>query len=59
MVQLVKNPPAAAQVAAELQVHSPTQHSGLKDLVLLQLQHGLQLQLRFNPWPRNFPMPWV
>ena len=27
----------------------------VKDLGLLQLK----LQLGFNPWPRNFYMPWV
>ena len=31
----------------------------VKDLVLPQLQHRLQLQLRFDPWPRNFRVPWV
>lgn len=25
----------------------------VKDLVLLQLWHSLQLQLRSDPWPRN------
>ena len=29
----------------------------IKDPVLLQLWHRLQLQLRFNPRPRNFHMP--
>ena len=54
MALWVKNPTAVAQVAAELWVRSPAQHSGLKDLALLQLQHRSQLQLRFNSWPRNF-----
>lgn len=31
----------------------------VKDLVLLQLWHILQLQLRFDPWPRHFHMPQV
>ena len=34
VAQRVKNPTAAAQVAAEAQVRSPGQHSGLKDPVL-------------------------
>ena len=49
MAQWVKNLTAAAQVAVELQVQSPAQHSGLKDLVIPQLQHRLQLWLGFNP----------
>ena len=51
MVQWVKNPYAAAQVAVEVWVLSPAWSSGLKDPALLQLWHGLQLWLRFNPWP--------
>ena len=31
--------------------------AGVKDLVLLQLWCGLQLWLRFDPWPRNFHLP--
>ena len=42
MAQWVKNFSAPAQVAAEMWVPSPAQHSGLKDL-------ALQLWLRFNP----------
>ena len=34
-------------------IGSPAQHSGLKDLVLLQLWHRSQLQLRSDPWLRN------
>ena len=52
MVQWVKNLAAVAQVAMEVCVQSPAQCSELKDLVW----HGSQLQLRFNPWPRNFHM---
>ena len=59
MAQWVKNPTAAAQVAAEVQVWSLAQHSGLKDPVLLHLQHRLKLWLGFNPQPRNFHMPQV
>ena len=42
--------------AAEAWIPSPTQHNGLKDLALPQLQHGSQLQLRFSPWLKNFYM---
>ena len=31
----------------------------VKDLALMQLWCRLQLQLRFNPWPRNLHMLWV
>ena len=31
----------------------------LKDPALLQLEHRSQLQLGFDPWPRNFLMPWA
>ena len=49
-------------VAAEEQVRSMAWCSGLKDLVLLQLQYKLKLQLQyklklqvnFSPFPRNF-----
>ena len=34
MTQWVKNPTAAAQVTAELEVQSPTGYNGLKDLAL-------------------------
>ena len=44
---------ASAQVPAEVQVRSPAQGSGLKDMALLQLQ------LRFDSWPRNGHMPQV
>ena len=37
MAQWVKNPIAAARVAAETQVQSPARHSGLKDPVVPQL----------------------
>ena len=59
MAQWVKNPTAAVQVAVEVQVQSPNWHDGLEDPVLLSLQCKSQLQLRFNPRPRNFHMPWV
>ena len=38
-------------------VQSPTRHSSLRDLVLPQLQHRSQLQLRSDPWPRNSIYP--
>ena len=59
MMQWVENLTAAAWVTAEVQVQSPAQCNGLKDPVLPQLWLGLQLWLGFNPWPRNFHMPWV
>ena len=59
VVQLVKNPTTMAWVTAEVQIPSQAWHIGLRNPVLSQLQHGLQLQLGFNPWPRNFYMPQV
>ena len=44
---------AVTQVPAEVQVQSPAQGSGLKDLALLQLALG------FDPWPRNLHIPLV
>ena len=40
----------------EAEVQSLDWHSGLKDPPLLQLWCRSQPQLRFNPWPANFPM---
>ena len=54
VAQRVKNLTASTQVTAEVQDVFLAQHSGLKFPVLPQLWHRLQLQLRFNPWPRNF-----
>ena len=31
----------------------------VKNLALLQLWYRSHLQLRFDPWPKNFHMPWV
>ena len=59
MALWVKNLTAAAWADAEAQVRSPAQCTGLKDLVLLQLHHRLQLRLEFSPWPGNFHMPQV
>ena len=59
MVQWVKDPSAVAWVAAEGRVQSLAQHSGLKDLMLLQLRCRLQLWVGFNPWSGNLGMPWV
>ena len=53
MAQWVRNPTALAWVASEVWVRAPAQDSGLKDQAMLQLQLG------FNPWPKNFHMPWV
>ena len=58
-VQWIKNPTAVAQVDMEAQVPSLVWRNGLKDPVSPQLCHRSQLRLRFNPWPRNFHMPWV
>ena len=49
----VKNPTAVAWVAAELQICSLAQRSGLKDPALLGLGFG------FIPSPGTFHMPWV
>ena len=57
LVQRVKNLIAAALVTKEAWVWSLAQHSGLKDLALLQLWCRSQLWLRFSPWPGNFHMP--
>ena len=54
-----KNPTAEAWVTAEAQAGSLAQRQGLKDPVLPQLQHRLQLWLRFTPWPESFHMPWA
>lgn len=54
VIQWIKNPTEAAQVTAEVQVQSSAWHSQLKDAALPQLWWRLQLQLRSNPWPRNF-----
>ena len=59
VAQWLKNPIAVAQIAVEVLVQSLAWHSGLNDPALLQLQHRLQLQLRFFPWPENFHMLWV
>ena len=56
----VKNLTAAAWVAAEARLDPcAVTAQWVKDLVLLQLWHRLQLWLRFNPWPGNFSMLWV
>ena len=57
MAQWVINLTAAVQVAAKGQILSLVQHSGLRDLVLLQLRCGLQLWLRFDARPGSFHMP--
>ena len=59
MAHGVKNLTAATWVTAEAEVSSPACHSGLKDLVLLQLQRRSQMWLRFNLWPRNIHAPGV
>ena len=57
MVQWVKNRTAVAWVTAEVWILSLAQCSVLKDPALLKMGCTSQLQLRFNPWPRNFHMP--
>ena len=59
VAQWVKNPTEMAWVAVGEEVQSLAHHNGLKDPVLLQLRHRLQLQLRFSLWPENLDMPWV
>ena len=59
MVQWAKNPNVAALITAEVPFQPLAQYSGLKDRALPRLWCRLQLQLRFNPWPRNFHMLWV
>ena len=59
VAQWVKNLTAVALVAGEAQVWSSAWLSGLKDPALPQLWLRSQLQLRFNPRPRNFHMLWV
>ena len=54
VAQWVKNPTAVVWVSAEAWVPSPARQSVLRDSVLWQLWCKSQLQLRFNPWPRNF-----
>ena len=52
MVQWVKNPTAETWVASEVQVQSPAWCSGLKNLVLLQLQHKVagEAQIQSLAW---------
>ena len=51
MVQWVKNPTSVVFVIAKVLVQSLSQLSVLKDVELPQLQHGLNLLLRFDPCP--------
>ena len=55
MAQWVKNPTAVALVAAEAWIQSLAWCKGLKDLMLQQLWHSVQLQLRFSPWAHELP----
>ena len=43
--------------SARMQIQFLAQYSGLKDLALLQMQHGLHLWLRSDPWP-GYAMGW-
>ena len=58
-VEWVKNPTTVAQIVAQARVWSLALCGGLKDPVLPQLWHRLQLQIGFDPWPGNFHMPQV
>ena len=49
---------ATARVAADMQVWSLAQPSGLKDPAFPQLPYRSQMQLGFSPWAGNFHMPW-
>ena len=55
MVQWAKNLTARAQVAAEVKVSFPAQHSGLKDLALLQLWHRLKLLVQIQSLAGKLP----
>ena len=57
VAEWVMNLTAVAQVTEEAQVKFPARYSRLKDLVLLQLPCWLQLQIGFNPLPRDSHMP--
>ena len=58
MAQQVKNPTAVDETAVGGTGSMPS--LVLKDPPLPHLQcNRSQLQLRFNPWPRNFHLPWV
>jgi len=59
VVQWVKNLTAVVQVTMEVQGGSPAWCNGLKNPGLLQLQHRLQLRLRFNPRAQELHMLWV
>ena len=55
MVQWVKNLPAMAQVAEEMWVQSPAQHSGLKYLALPQQQtqelpYAMDVAIKFKKY---------
>ena len=53
VAQWVRNPTAVTWVIAEVWVPSLALLSRLKDPALPQLQ------LRFDPWPRDFHMLWL
>ena len=53
MVQWVKNLTAVAQISTEVQVQSPAQHSGVKDLVLVTATAQIQ------SLAGNFHMLWM
>ena len=55
VVQWLKNPISAAQVAVEAQVPSPAWPSGLKDLALLHLRCRLAAAALIRPLARERP----
>ena len=55
MVQPAKDPACLCVVAGSI----PGPEQWVKGPALLQLWHGSQVQLAFDPWPRNFHVPWV
>ena len=52
MAQWVKDPACLCGVACSI----PSSTQWVRDLVLPQLLHRLQLHLGFDPWPGNFPL---
>ena len=64
MIQNLWGVPAMSQCVNDLAYHCggndliPGLAQWIKDPLLLQLWYRSQLQLRLDPWPRNFHVPW-